>query len=142
MSRYSSSGNEGEQVAEFKGMVKRLHQEGIEVILDVVYNHTCEGNHMGPMLSWKGIDNLTYYRTVQDNPEFYMDYTGTGNTLNMYQPAGAEDGDGQPALLGDGDARRRLPLRSRLDAGARAARCEQAGRVLRYHPPGSRRSRT
>ncbi|HEY4008508.1 MAG TPA: glycogen debranching protein GlgX [Acidobacteriaceae bacterium] len=86
MSRYSSSGSEGEQVAEFKGMVKRLHQEGIEVILDVVYNHTCEGNHMGPMLSWKGIDNLTYYRTVPDNQEFYMDYTGTGNTLNMYHP--------------------------------------------------------
>jgi glycogen operon protein len=86
MSRYSSSGSDGEQVAEFKGMVKRLHQEGIEVILDVVYNHTCEGNHMGPMLSWKGIDNLTYYRTVPDNQEFYMDYTGTGNTLNMYNP--------------------------------------------------------
>ncbi|HEY8310385.1 MAG TPA: glycogen debranching protein GlgX, partial [Gemmatimonadaceae bacterium] len=86
MSRYSSSGSEGEQVAEFKGMVKRLHQEGIEVILDVVYNHTCEGNQMGPMLSWKGIDNLTYYRTVPDNQEFYMDYTGTGNTLNMYNP--------------------------------------------------------
>jgi glycogen operon protein len=86
MSRYSSTGTDGEQVAEFKGMVKALHEAGIEVILDVVYNHTCEGNHMGPMLSWKGIDNLTYYRTVQDNPEFCMDYTGTGNTLNMYHP--------------------------------------------------------
>ena len=86
MSRYSSSGTDGEQVTEFKQMVKRLHQEGIEVILDVVYNHTCEGNHMGPMLSMKGVDNTTYYRTVADNPEFYMDYTGTGNTLNMYHP--------------------------------------------------------
>jgi glycogen operon protein len=85
-SRYSATGQEGQQVAEFKGMVKRLHQEGIEVILDVVYNHTCEGNHMGPMLSMKGIDNTTYYRTVSDNPEFYMDYTGTGNTLNVYNP--------------------------------------------------------
>jgi isoamylase len=86
MSRYSSTGDGGEQVAEFKGMVKHLHREGIEVILDVVYNHTCEGNHMGPMLSWKGVDNTTYYRTVSDNPEFYMDYTGTGNTLNVYNP--------------------------------------------------------
>jgi len=86
MTRYSSSGTESQPVAEFKGMVKRLHREGIEVILDVVYNHTCEGNEMGPMLSWKGVDNTTYYRTVQDNPEFYMDYTGTGNTLNMYHP--------------------------------------------------------
>ena len=86
MARYSSSGTERQPVAEFKGMVKRLHREGIEVILDVVYNHTCEGNEMGPMLSWKGIDNTTYYRTMADKPEFYMDYTGTGNTLNMYHP--------------------------------------------------------
>ena len=86
MTRYSSSGTESQPVAEFKGMVKRLHQEGIEVILDVVYNHTCEGNQMGPMLSWKGVDNTTYYRTMADKPEFYMDYTGTGNTLNMYHP--------------------------------------------------------
>jgi glycogen operon protein len=86
MTRYSSTGDESQPVAEFKGMVKRLHREGIEVILDVVYNHTCEGNQMGPMLSWKGVDNTTYYRTVQDNPEFYMDYTGTGNTMNMYHP--------------------------------------------------------
>ncbi|HZQ43339.1 MAG TPA: glycogen debranching protein GlgX [Acidobacteriaceae bacterium] len=86
MTRYSSSGTDIQPVAEFKGMVKRLHQEGIEVILDVVYNHTCEGNERGPLLSWKGIDNTTYYRTVPDNPEFYMDYTGTGNTLNLYHP--------------------------------------------------------
>ena len=86
MTRYSSSGTDIQPVAEFKGMVKRLHQEGIEVILDVVYNHTCEGNEMGPMLSWKGVDNTTYYRTMADKPEFYMDYTGTGNTLNMYHP--------------------------------------------------------
>jgi isoamylase len=86
MTRYSSSGTESQPVDEFKGMVKRLHREGIEVILDVVYNHTCEGSQLGPMLSWKGVDNTTYYRTVADNPEFYMDYTGTGNTLNMYHP--------------------------------------------------------
>jgi isoamylase len=86
MSRYSSSGDDGQQVIEFKQMVKRLHQEGIEVILDVVYNHTCEGNEKGPMLSFKGVDNTTYYRTVSDQPRYYNDYTGTGNTLNVYNP--------------------------------------------------------
>ena len=86
MSRYSSSGDEGQQVVEFKQMVKTLHRAGIEVILDVVYNHTCEGNELGPMLSMKGIDNTTYYRLVPDAPRHYMDYTGTGNTLNLMQP--------------------------------------------------------
>jgi len=86
MSRYSSSGDDGQQVVEFKQMVKRLHEEGIEVILDVVYNHTCEGNEKGPMLCWKGVDNLTYYRTMAEDPRYYMDYTGTGNTLNVYNP--------------------------------------------------------
>ena len=86
MSRYSSCGDSGCQVTEFKEMVKALHKAGIEVILDVVYNHTCEGNRLGPSLSWKGIDNTTYYRQVQDNPRYYMDYTGTGNTLNMMNP--------------------------------------------------------
>jgi isoamylase len=84
--RYSASGDTGEQVAEFKAMVKALHGAGLEVILDVVYNHTAEGNHMGPTLSFRGVDNLTYYRTVQDQPRYYMDYTGTGNTLNVRQP--------------------------------------------------------
>ncbi len=86
MSRYSSCGDDGCQVGEFKEMVKALHKAGIEVILDVVYNHTCEGNGLGPMLSWKGVDNITYYRQVPDNPQYYMDYTGTGNTLNVYNP--------------------------------------------------------
>ena len=86
MSRYSSGGDDGQQVVEFKQMVKRLHAEGIEVILDVVYNHTCEGNEKGPSLSMKGVDNTTYYRALQDNPRYYMDYTGTGNTLNVYNP--------------------------------------------------------
>jgi glycogen operon protein len=86
MSRYSSSGDTGQQVIEFKEMVKALHKAGIEVILDVVYNHTCEGNRMGPMLSMKGIDNTTYYRQVPDDPRYYMDYTGTGNTLNVMNP--------------------------------------------------------
>jgi isoamylase len=85
-SRYSSSGDRGGQVREFKQMVKALHAAGIEVILDVVYNHTCEGNHLGPVLCWKGICNRTYYRLVQEDPELYTDYTGTGNTLNVRNP--------------------------------------------------------
>jgi isoamylase len=83
---YSSGGALGQQAQEFKQMVKTLHREGIEVILDVVYNHTAEGNHLGPMLSMKGIDNAAYYRLVADNPRYYMDYTGTGNSLNMRHP--------------------------------------------------------
>ncbi|MBC7572450.1 MAG: glycogen debranching protein GlgX [Spirosoma sp.] len=83
---YSSSGMAGEQVAEFKQMVKDLHAAGLEVILDVVYNHTAEGNHMGPTLSFQGIDNRVYYHQVGDNPNFYMDYTGTGNTVNLSHP--------------------------------------------------------
>src|SRR6185369_15745950 len=71
---------------EFKRMVKRMHAAGIEVILDVVYNHTAEGNHLGPTLSFRGIDNAAYFRLVGDNPRYYMDYTGTGNTLNMQHP--------------------------------------------------------
>src|SRR5712672_856822 len=82
---YSAYGQRGDQVREFKWMVKTLHQAGIEVILDVVFNHTPEGNHLGPTLSFKGIDNLAYYRTTQDR-RFYMDYTGTGNSLNMRHP--------------------------------------------------------
>ncbi|HKF75249.1 MAG TPA: glycogen debranching protein GlgX [Candidatus Dormibacteraeota bacterium] len=82
---YSSSGQRGEQVQEFKRMVKTLHTAGIEVILDVVYNHTAEGNHLGPMLSFRGIDNAAYYRLMDDR-RFYRDYTGTGNSLNMRNP--------------------------------------------------------
>jgi isoamylase len=84
---YSASGCRGEQVREFKGMVKALHRAGIEVILDVVYNHTAEGNHLGPMLSFKGVDNAAYYRLVPDDPRHYMDFTGTGNSLNPVQPS-------------------------------------------------------
>jgi len=83
---YSSSGDRGQQLGEFKTMVKELHRANIEVILDVVYNHTAEGNHMGPTLSFRGIDNSTYYRLMPDNPRYCMDYTGTGNTLNMRHP--------------------------------------------------------
>lgn len=83
--RYAASGMLGEQVTEFKSMVKELHKAGIEVILDVVYNHTGEGNQMGPTLSFRGIDNTVYYRTAEDR-RYYMDYTGTGNTLNTNIP--------------------------------------------------------
>ncbi len=83
---YSSAGDMGGQVAEFKAMVKALHAAGLEVILDVVYNHTAEGNHLGPTLSFRGIDNASYYRLVPNDPRHYMDYTGTGNTLNVPHP--------------------------------------------------------
>jgi isoamylase len=85
-SRYSSNGSRGEQVNEFKEMVRELHKAGIEVILDVVYNHTAEGNHFGPTLSFKGLDNASYYRLVENDMRHYMDYTGTGNTLNVRLP--------------------------------------------------------
>ena len=85
-SGYSAAGQAGEQVREFKQMVKALHQAGIEVILDVVYNHTGEGNHLGPTLSLRGIDNQAYYRLVEDTPRHYMDFTGCGNSLNVRHP--------------------------------------------------------
>jgi isoamylase len=83
---YSAMSEQGNQVAEFKGMVRALHEAGIEVILDVVYNHTAEGNHLGPTLSMRGIDNQAYYRLVEDEPKYYMDYTGTGNSMNVRSP--------------------------------------------------------
>jgi isoamylase len=83
---YAAGGQRGEQVAEFKAMVRALHEAGIEVILDVVYNHTAEGNHLGPVLSLKGIDNAAYYRLVDDDRRFYFDTTGTGNSLNVGHP--------------------------------------------------------
>jgi isoamylase len=85
-SSYSSAGFLGDQVSEFKTMVRNLHRAGLEVILDVVYNHTAEGNHLGPTLAFKGIDNASYYRLVPDNPRYYMDYTGCGNTPNTQNP--------------------------------------------------------
>jgi glycogen operon protein len=84
---YAATGRLGEQVREFKGMVKALHAAGIEVILDVVYNHTAEGNHLGPLLSFRGVDNASYYRLMPDDPRHYMDFTGTGNSLNPVHPS-------------------------------------------------------
>ncbi len=83
---YAAAGQLGQQVQEFKSMVRAMHAAGIEVILDVVYNHTAEGNHLGPTLSFKGLDNPAYYRLVDDDPRYYMDYTGTGNSLNVRHP--------------------------------------------------------
>ena len=106
-SRYSASGGDGE----FKTMVKTLHATGIEVILDVVYNHTAEGNHLGPTLCFRSIDNAAYYRLVADDPRHYMDYTGAG------------------------DACGRFSLRPGLGAGSGAARGGSIGGVLRHHSP-------
>src|ERR1700755_1546763 len=83
---YSSSGQMGQQVAGFKTMVRKLPRAGIEVILDVVYNHTGEGNHLGPTLCFRGIDNLSYYWLNPEDPRFYLDFTGTGNSLNLLHP--------------------------------------------------------
>src|SRR6202522_1922821 len=84
--RYASTGQRGEQVGEFKAMVRALHEAGIEVILDVVYNHTAEGDHRGPTLSFRGIDNAAYYRLSDRDPWYYLDYTGCGNSLNVRHP--------------------------------------------------------
>jgi glycogen operon protein len=84
--KYSSSGVMGEQVSEFKSMVRNLHAAGIEVILDVVYNHTAEGNHLGPTLGFRGVDNPAYYRLSPETSRHYMDFTGTGNTFNLLHP--------------------------------------------------------
>ena len=107
-------------MAGFRDMVRAFHDAGIEVILDVVYNHTAEGNEMGPTLSFKGIDNLSYYRTLPDNHRYYINDTGTGNTVNTSHPRVLADGHGFSALLGRAHAHRRLPLRPRHDPRARA----------------------
>ncbi len=83
---YASADERGGQVREFKSMVKALHGAGLEVVLDVVYNHTAEGNHLGPTLNFKGLDNPAYYHLVPDDPRHYMDYTGTGNSVNLRHP--------------------------------------------------------
>src|SRR5215212_5618694 len=84
--RYASSQQPSEVIQEFKNMVRNLHDAGIEVILDVVYNHTAEGNQLGPTVSFRGIDNASYYRLSPENPRYYMDFTGCGNTLHMRNP--------------------------------------------------------
>ena len=104
-------------VNEFKTMVRALHAAGIEVILDVVYNHTAEGNHLGPTLSFRGLDNPSYYRLNPDDPRYYADTTGTGNTLQRKQPANLATPHGLASLLGPGNACRRVSLRPRRQFG-------------------------
>ena len=128
---YSSRQDPLGPVDEFRDMVKALHRAGIEVILDVVFNHTAEGDQRGPTLCFRGVDNTTYY-ILEDDRSRYANYTGTGNTLNANHPDRPPDDRGQPPLLGGGDARGRLPVRSRVDPGARRvgpAAAEPAGPV-------------
>ena len=117
---YSSNLADGEQVREFKQLVRSLHQAGIEVILDMVFNHTAEGDATGPMWSFRGIDNPTYY--ILDPAGNYVNFTGCGNTVQLQQSRGARFHCRLSALLGDGDARRRLPLRPGVDSWPRAGR--------------------
>lgn len=133
---YSSSGERGEQVNEFKSMVKAYHHAGMEVILDVVYNHTAEGNHMGPTLSFKGIDNASYYRLVEGDQQHYFDTTGTGQLAAHALAARAAVDYRFAALLGYRNARRRLPLRSGRHAGTPVPGGRQAVRVLRHRGAG------
>ncbi len=112
-------------------MVRALHAAGIEVILDVVYNHTGEGNHLGPTLGFKGFDNPGYYRLSDEDPRYYMDYTGTGNSAQRAQPDLAPADHGLAALLGAGDARRRVPVRPGRRPGPRVLRGRPALDVLR-----------
>ena len=126
----------GNQVQEFKHLVKTMHQAGIEVILDVVYNHTGEGNHLGPILSFKGIDNPAYYRLAQTAPLLHGLH-GDGQHAEHAPPARAAADHGQPALLGARDARGWVPVRSRRHACARAARRRSAVVLLRSHSAGS-----
>ena len=123
-------------VREFREMVARFHDAGLEVILDVVYNHTAEGSELGPTLSFKGIDNASYYRLVPDNPRYYNNDAGTGNTLNSAPSARDADDHRQPALLGGRDARRRVPVRSRHHARAAAGMLRRSQRVSHGLHPG------
>ena len=134
--QYSSSGAMGEQVSEFKGMVRNLHAAGIEVILDVVYNHTAEGNHLGPTLSFRGVDNPAYYRLSPEDPRLYMDFTGTGNTFNLLHPRTLQlVMDSLRYWVNDMHVDGfRFDLASTLARDEQGR--EQAARVLRNHSPG------
>ena len=156
--RYAATGSRGQQVDEFKAMVKALHAAGLEVVLDVVYNHTGEEGPTGPTLSFRGIDNLAYYRQHAADPSQYYDYTGCGNTVDVSHPHVLRLVMDSLAVLGCRDARRRLPLRPRGGAGSvdgrrrharlvhdgdragpRAARGQAHRRAL-GHRPGATRS--
>ncbi len=129
-------------VIEFKTMVKALHAARLEVILDVVFNHTAEGNEGGPTLSWRGIDNPLYYRLIRQDPRYYENLTGCGNTVNCEACGRAGIDRRLPEILGRGDARRRLPFRSRHRARARLARASTKTRRFSRRCAPNRRSRT
>ncbi len=132
--RYLSEGHANEM----RAAVRRLHAEGIEVILDVVYNHTCEGSELGPTLSWRGLDNASYYRLLPDNRRRCVDYTGTGNTLNVSQPRVLQMVLDFAGLLGAILSHRRISLRSLRDAGARRTWLRPWRRLFRCFATGSR----
>ena len=102
-------------MSEFKAMVRAVHAAGLEIVLDVVYNHTAEGNHLGPTLCFRGLDNPRYYRLDRRDQSLYLNWTGTGNTVDLTQDEALRPRPRQPPLLGRGHARGRLPLRSRHD---------------------------
>ena len=118
-------------------MVARFHEAGLEIILDVVYNHTAEGNERGPTLSFKGIDNASYYRLLPDEKRYYINDTGTGNTVNISHPRVIQMVTDSLRYWVAGDACRRLPLRSRHDPRARAERLRQSERLSESLRPGS-----
>ncbi|MEG8046403.1 alpha-amylase family glycosyl hydrolase [Sphingomonas aerolata] len=122
---------------ELRRSIRRLHAAGIEVILDVVYNHTCEGSEQGPTLSWRGLDNASYYRLVKDQPRFSINDTGTGNTLNLTKARVIQMVADLAALLGDELRDRRVPFRPRADAGADGYRLRSGRRLLRRAAAGS-----
>ncbi len=134
---YSSSGQRGEQVNEFKSMVKAYHRAGMEVILDVVYNHTAEGNNLGPTLSFKGIDNGAYYRLVDNDRRHYFDTTGTGNSLLMRSPHALQLITDSLRSLGHRNACRWFPIRFCGHAGPPVPGSRQAVRLLQHRPTGS-----
>ncbi len=132
-------GRPGGQVAEFKGMVDNLHGAGLEVVLDVVFNHTAEGGPDGPTLCHRGFDNRAYYRLDENDPSRYVDTTGCGNALNAGNPDVPADDHGLAAVLGDRDARRRVPIRPGTHARPPGRRLRPDVGVLRPRRPGSRR---
>ena len=134
---YSASGSRGQQVQEFKTMVRALHEAGIEVILDVVYNHTAEGNHLGPTLSFRGIDNAAYYRLVDRRPALLHGHHRHREQPAHAAPARAADDHGLAPLLGARHARGRVPVRPGRHPGPAVLRGGPAVGVLRPGPAGS-----
>ena len=124
-------GSPGGQVAEFKAMVDALHAAGIEVILDVVFNHTAEGDHTGPTLCFRGLDNPSYYRLDPGDPRRYVDTTGCGNSLNAGDPLDPSADHGLAAVLDHRDARRRLPVRPGSHPGPPGRRVQRPVGLLR-----------